>query len=159
MCAITAPRSVSEARKSCGSIALMRSARSRTCDADSSPLIYSAGIPFDAVCAATESKRVDLPTPGSPARRIAAPGTKPPPSTRSNSETPVARACAADRSTSPIGVALAVTFPATKESFLGAAISSTTPHAWHSPQRPTHFCEVQPHSVQRNGSFSTLAMR
>ena len=159
MWAMTAPRSVSEARNNCGSIALIRSARSRTCEADSSPLIYKAGIPFAAVCAATESNSVDLPTPGSPASKIAAPGTNPPPKTRSNSETPVARACAADRSTSPIGVALAVTFPATSESFLGAAISSTAPHAWHSPQRPTHFWEVQPHSVQRNGSFSTLAMR
>ncbi|CAB4535794.1 unannotated protein [freshwater metagenome] len=137
----------------------MRSARSRTWDADSSPLMYSAEIPFDADCAATESSNVDLPTPGSPANKIAAPGTKPPPRTRSSSETPVGRAWAADRSTSPIGVALAVTFPATSDNFLGAAISSTTPHAWHSPQRPTHFWDVQPHSVQRNGSFSTLAMR
>ena len=37
ICAITAPKSVSEARKSCGSTALIRSARSRTWDADSSP--------------------------------------------------------------------------------------------------------------------------
>ena len=60
---------------------------------------------------------------------MAAPGTKPPPSTRSSSETPVARACAAERSTSPIGVALDVTEPATRESFLGAANSSTDPQA------------------------------
>ena len=39
ICAMTAPRSVSEARYKSGSIALMRSARKRTCDADSSPLI------------------------------------------------------------------------------------------------------------------------
>ena len=39
ICAMTAPRSVSEARNKSGSIALMRSARKRTCDADSSPLI------------------------------------------------------------------------------------------------------------------------
>ena len=157
MCAITAPRSVSDARNSCGSIALMRSARSRTWDADSSPLMYSAEIPFDADCAATESSNVDLPTPGSPANKIAAPGTKPPPSTRSSSETPVGFALAADKSTSPIGVAECVTRPATSDSFLGAAISSTLPQAWHSPQRPTHFCEVQPHSAHLKGSFSTLA--
>ena len=83
----------------------MRSARKRTCDADSSPLMYRAGIPLPAVCAATDKRRVDLPTPGSPASKIAAPGTKPPPSTRSSSETPVARARAEERSTSPIGVA------------------------------------------------------
>ena len=89
---------------------------------------------------------------------MAAPGTSPPPSTRSNSDTPVGLACAADRSTSPIAVALFVTEPATSESFFGAASSSTVPHAWHSPQRPTHFCELHPHSKQRNGSFSTLAI-
>ncbi len=111
-----------------------------------------------ALCAATDSNSVDLPTPGSPANKIAAPGTRPPPRTLSNSETPVGLACAAERSTSPIGNALVVTFPGTSESFFGAAISSTAPHAWHSPQRPTHFCDVQPHSVQRNGSFSTLAI-
>ena len=32
---------------------------------------------------------------------------------------------------------------------VGAAISSTVPQAWHSPQRPTHLAAVQPHSVQR----------
>ncbi|CAB4993610.1 unannotated protein [freshwater metagenome] len=84
----------------------MRSARRRTCEADSSPLTYKTGIERDAVCAATARSSVDLPTPGSPATRIAAPGTKPPPSTRSSSETPVGFALAAERSTSPIGVAL-----------------------------------------------------
>ena len=32
---------------------------------------------------------------------------------------------------------------------VGAAASATEPHAWHSPQRPTHFVASQPHSVQR----------
>ena len=33
---------------------------------------------------------------------------------------------------------------------VGAAAASTTePHAWHSPQRPTHFAVSQPHSLQR----------
>ncbi|GAA4058603.1 hypothetical protein GCM10023065_04920 [Microbacterium laevaniformans] len=27
--------------------------------------------------------------------------------------------------------------------------STTVPHCWHSPHRPTHFALVQPHSVQR----------
>ena len=30
-----------------------------------------------------------------------------------------------------------------------AFASTTVPHAWHSPQRPTHLTAVQPHSVQR----------
>ena len=103
---------------------------------------------------------MDLPTPGSPASKIAAPGTRPPPRTRSNSPTPLVRALALAKSTSPIGFAAVVTCPATNESFLGAAISSTVPHAWHSPQRPTHLVAVQPHSTQRNGSFAgALAMR
>jgi hypothetical protein len=55
--------------------------------------------------------------------------------------------------TSPIGSAGEVTCPATNESFFGAATSSTTPQAWHSPQRPTHLVVLQPHSEQRNGSL------
>ena len=30
-----------------------------------------------------------------------------------------------------------------------AVASTTVPHCWHSPQRPTHLALVQPHSVQR----------
>ena len=45
-----------------------------------------------AVCDATSSSSVLLPTPGSPASRMAAPGTRPPPSTRSSSGTPLVRA-------------------------------------------------------------------
>lgn len=32
----------------------------------------------------------------------------------------------------------------------GPVSSETDPHAWHSPQRPTHLDVVQPHSTQRN---------
>jgi len=102
---------------------------------------------------------VDLPTPGSPASRIAAPGTNPPPKTRSNSPTPLLRAFALAKSTSPIGFAVEVVAPATNESFFGAAISSTVPHAWHSPHLPTHLVALQPHSTHRKGSFAgALAM-
>ena len=45
--------------------------------------------PVRAVWAATSSSSVLLPTPGSPASRMAAPGTRPPPSTRSSSGTPL----------------------------------------------------------------------
>ena len=70
-------------------------------------------LPPRAVCAATSSSSVDLPTPGSPASRTTAPGTRPPPSTRSSSATPVARAAAASSiGTWPIGTAGAVTGPA-----------------------------------------------
>ena len=44
-----------------------------------------------AALAVTWSRSVDLPTPGSPAIRMAEPGTTPPPHTRSNSSIPVSR--------------------------------------------------------------------
>ncbi len=54
---------------------------------------------------AAASSSVDLPTPGSPASRTTAPGTRPPPSTRSSSSSPVGRAPAALASTSAMGTA------------------------------------------------------
>ena len=116
--------------------------------------MYKARIPCLAVSAATVRSNVDLPTPGSPASRIAAPGTNPPPNTRSSSPTPLLLAFALAKSTSPIGFAAEVIEPATSESFFGAAISSTVPQAWHSPHLPTHFVALQPHSTHRNGSFA-----
>ena len=53
--------------------------------------VEGAGAHPGAVWAATSSSSVLLPTPGSPASRIAAPGTSPPPSTRSSSGTPLVR--------------------------------------------------------------------
>ena len=85
----TVPRSVSEARYNSSDRELVRPARSLTCAADSSPVTYRVRLPVSAHFAATSSSRVDLPTPGSPASRMTTPGTKPPPSTRSNSVIPV----------------------------------------------------------------------
>ena len=68
-----------------------RSARSRTCPAASSPLIYTACAPELASLAAVCSSSVDFPIPGSPPMRIALPGTMPPPSARSNSAMPETR--------------------------------------------------------------------
>ena len=90
---------------------------------------------------------MDLPTPGSPAIRIAAPGTRPPPSTRSSSGTPLVRDRESSISTSPMGRAGAVTGPAWTRLF-GADFSTTVPQAWHSPHRPTHLPVSQPHSLQ-----------
>jgi hypothetical protein len=39
---------------------------------------------------------------------------------------------------------------------LGAARSTTVPHAWHSPQRPTHFAVSQPHSPQWYAAAAAL---
>ena len=65
------------------------SARIRIWPADSSPDRYSARRPASAQRCATSSSSVDLPTPGSPASSVTEPGTRPPPSTRSSSLTPV----------------------------------------------------------------------
>src|SRR5262245_23480254 len=73
----------------------------------------------------------------------------PPPSTRSSSPTPLARAAAASARISEIGSAGAETGPALTRATCAAPTSSTVPQAWHSLQRPTHFIEVQPHSPQR----------
>src|SRR5680860_487335 len=67
----------------------MRSARNRTWAALSSPVTYRTVRECCAARLATSSSRVDLPTPGSPATRTTAPGTRPPPSTRSSSSTGV----------------------------------------------------------------------
>ena len=48
-----------------------------------------------------------------------------------------------------MGSAGADTGPALTRAICGAPSSSTVPQAWHSPQRPTHFIELQPHSAQR----------
>ena len=102
-----------------------------------------------AVCAATSSSSVLLPTPGSPASRIAAPGTRPPPSTRSSSGTPLVRDVDSldrdlRRSGRP-GSSPGRRPPAAS----GQPTSATDPQAWHSPQRPTHLPVSQPHSAQR----------
>jgi hypothetical protein len=141
---ITAPRSLSAARNSCSCRVPRRSARSRTWLTDSSPETTSEGLPAPAAqCWATSSSSVDLPTPGSPASSTTAPGTRPPPSTRSSSLTPVGTARA--------GVALIVAMEragslGTREltirpETVGPLIvhSTTEPHSLHSGQRPSHF--------------------
>ena len=80
--------------------------------------------------------------------------TRPPPSTRSSSSSPVGRALAAFASTAPIGTAGVLTGPGPTartpaRTSREAPASSIVPQAWHSPQRPIHFGACQPHSVQR----------
>ena len=126
----------------------VRSARSRTCDADSSPETYSVRSPERAHLAATSSSSVDLPTPGSPASSTTAPGTTPSPSTRSSSAMEVFRRRALSVGTSPMGTVLS---SGTDDDTARAGApprSATVPQAWHSPQRPTQRVLVHPHSVQ-----------
>ena len=123
----TVPRSVSAARKSSSASAPVRSARNRTCAADSSPETYSVVRPALAQRAATSSSKVDLPTPGSPASSTTAPGTRPSPSTRSSSPTPVSVRAADSALTRWIGSALlAGTEDLTWVTF-GAPASTTLP--------------------------------
>src|SRR5215510_6901540 len=74
-----------------------------------------------AVWAATSRSSVLLPTPGSPASRIAAPGTRPPPSTRSSSGTPLLRNAELSTDTWAIGTAAAETGPAALGALVGRA--------------------------------------
>ena len=92
---------------------------------------------------------MDLPMPGSPATRTTAPGTSPPPRTRSSSLTPVLRAVACWTSTWPIRRAGWDTEVAAVVRIVGTPTSATEPQVWHSPHRPTHLTVVQPHSAQR----------
>ncbi len=41
---------------------------------------------------------------------------------------------------------------------LVTAASATDPHAWHSPQRPTHLAASQPHSLHRNEGRGDFGM-
>ena len=102
--------------------------------------------PVPAHLAATSIRRVDLPTPGSPASSTTAPGARPSPSTRSSSSMPVRLRRASSVGTCEMRCAerdgaAAVTFVN-----FGVPRSATLPHAWHSPQRPTQRAVVQPHS-------------
>src|SRR5439155_1855477 len=110
---------------------------------------YSARRPARAAWAATSSRSVDLPTPGSPASSTTPPETSPPPSTRSSSPTPVGRAVEPAPSTSAIGRAAAVTGPGDTWRSRGGSDASRVPQAWHSPQRPVQRTACQPHSEQR----------
>src|SRR5688500_2265933 len=107
--------------------------------------------------AAASSSSVDLPMPGSPASSTTAPGTRPPPSTRSSSPTPVVLAAATSALTWPIGIAGAVVAPAwTPCAPPRAHSSSTVPRAWHSPHRPTHLVVRHPHPAKRYRSFCAV---
>src|SRR5215218_3900594 len=142
-----------------------RSARSLTWSGDSSPVTYSADPPRSFTRAATCSRIVDLPIPGSPPTSTMDPGTIPPPSTKSNSSMPVLSRCASEPTTWLSRVVATTVPPAPNDPApptrralppplaartLGAAVSSTS--VSHSPQtshRPAHFGWSAPHSVQR----------
>ncbi len=103
---------------------------------------------------------MDLPTPGSPASSTTAPGTRPPPSTRSSSPTPVGTALAGAALIVAIGRAGSdgrrelttrpeTTGPVTVDSM-------TEPHSLHSGQRPSHFGGWWPQASQTNAGRAAL---
>src|SRR5699024_2515156 len=134
-------------------------ARIRTWTADSSADTYRVRRPDRAHLAAASSSSVDLPTPGSPASRSTPPGTTPPPSTRSNSAMPDAERSVDSAFTSVIGRAPTAGVAGAVRAVWVIPASSTVPHAWHWPQRPTHFPVVQPHSLQRKTVLGLPAIR
>ena len=157
--------SVSLSNETSPAAASIRSARSLTCSGDSSPDTYSTRSPRSSSRAATCSRSVDLPMPGSPPMSTMEPGTMPPPSTKSNSSIPLRQRRSSEPDTSRSrGVTATVppspiaTLPPSRRSApapfaaaaLGAAISST--RVFHSPQlshRPCHLGYSAPQSEQR----------
>src|SRR5712671_137985 len=120
--------------------------RIRICCADSSPEAYRTLMEADSR-AATSSMSVDLPTPGSPPKSIKAPGTTPPPSTRSNSAIPVGMRGVSGELISSKGTG-------EESQDLGesaeAAMRSSTKefHSWQEGQRPIHLGELWPQCWQ-----------
>src|SRR5262245_16202802 len=117
----------------------------------------SARRSFD-IAASAVSNSVDLPTPGSPPTSTSDAGTRPPPSTRSSSATPVAMRSASSAWTS--------TRRSTRcESAAGpilervACSSTRVPKAPQPGQRPNHRPETVPHSVHACWTAAAFATR
>ena len=143
---------VSESSHNPGSSAPRRSARRRTCCADSSADTSRALMPVAAIVATAWRRSVDLPIPGSPPTSVTEPGTSPPVITRSSSASPVALGAAAAVSTSAIGRGASTAWPAVaaRRPLSAGTVSSTNVfQASHDGHRPLHRSATLPHSVQR----------
>ena len=157
-CSSSAPKSVSAARKRFWLTAPIRSARSRTCAADSSPVTYRTGPGRGGQRARLEQQRglaharlagqqdhragdqpaaehpVELAEPGRPGARP--PWRRPPRSASRRGRAGPA---------GPAGRGPLLAGPS-RRSRAGTLASTTVPHCWHSPHRPAHFVLCQPHS-------------
>src|SRR3954470_2908388 len=135
-----------------------RSARSRTWAADSSPETYRTLPPAAARFPSAIPVSVDLPMPGEPPSRTSEPGTSPPPSTRSNSPTPVDSRGVGARATSRSGtgrtaaVAGARPRPAAPRARPAGATARSSTSVFHSPQ-PGH------RPCQRGSAWPQLEQR
>ena len=141
---------VSATSHSAGALTPSRSARSATCRADSSAVTYRQVWPPAATDASACSSSVDLPMPGSPPTTVTDPGTRPPPSTRSSSASPVGTGATASPTASVMGrgtdggASTAPTGPA------GPTSSSVrVPLASHAVHHPIHLGASAPHSLHR----------
>ena len=135
----------------------MRSARSFSCRALSSPDMYStrrSGM-RSTVC----STSVLFPMPGSPPSNTSDPGTSPPPNTRFSSSS-----CMSMRGSSPVAISFSVSGRAFSKVNPGAARLSVAAgrstcsfiefHVPHEGHRPAHLGESYPHSVHTYAIFS-----
>ena len=115
--AITDGSDVSDTSHNRPSSVPRRSARKRTCWRLSSADTSRQRSPPAERAERTCSSSVDFPMPGSPPSSVTEPGTSPPSSTRSSSDTPVGRGAHSAASTSRIGTArsdVAVVFVAAR---------------------------------------------
>ena len=160
-CAWIFSRLISASRLSAEASSARRFARNAICCADSSPLMYSTLWPSPMAHSACNSS-VDLPMPGSPPISTTAPCTSPPPSTRSNSATPVISrlsSCASmslRRRNLPTPVIALKRLPAAGA--VSAMVSTSVFHAVQCGHCPCHLTDWPPHSVQVYIDFG-LAMR
>ena len=136
-----------------------RSARSRTCAADSSPEMYRTRRPAADRLPSAMPVSVLLPIPGDPPRRTSEPGTSPPPSTRSSSATPVCRRLAAGALTSrsgtgspapppPVPAVGARARPRRAPPPCGRGVSTRVFHSPQPGQRPVQAGATCPHCWQ-----------
>ena len=156
---ITATRSVSGSISTPSPAKPKRSERSFICWGDSSPLTYRTFWPLAAMYWASCRRRVDLPTPGSPARSATEPGTTPPPSTRlSSGDGRGSRGWSSeemdDNSTTSV-VAFVASHPGLPLGARGATAVSTRgvlePHPW-AGQKPDHLAN----SFPQDGHMKTV---
>ena len=119
-----------------------------SCEALSSAEIYNTLCSFDKM-PETSVKSVDLPMPGSPPSKTMEAGTMPPPSTRSNSSTPVLILLNFSSRTELKGCGLTMLFRMGFSAAAGACTSSIK--EFHAPQfghLPSHLGLTAPHSPQ-----------
>ena len=153
--ASTTSRSVSATTGTRSASSPSRSARSRTCTADSSPETYRTEWPAAASRPSAPAVIVDFPIPGEPPRSTSEPGTIPPPTTRSSSARPVTSRATGSASTCASGTGRA----AGAEPRRAPPEPPEPPPVWtgrsstsvfHSPQpgqRPSQPAVSWPHSV------------